>query len=249
MMNYKSTFTSLLLSLTICGNACAMKRRHNLEDLPRARGKKQLKLDLPQTELTDLPPELALKIAKHILHPANPIGNLFYKQSEKGKVELRSDKKPGAPLNKAWNPTEDRLAKGFDNGEIQIWSKDCDLLHSFKGHNNAVTYLTWNLTGDCLASASLDNTIKIWRKDGLLLNTFEHRGPVRFLRWDKTGNAIASVSADSKLAIFIAKTYEQKIEVLLESIAKQSHSQEDFWKIFFNIVSPKPVPISYCIIS
>ena len=228
MTNYKSVFTSLLLLPTICGNICTMEER--------------------KTNLTDLPLNIAFKIAKHMLHPTHPTGDRFHKQSEKFKVTLDSDKN-GESLHMSKNPRGDNLAIGSNDGHILICGIVDNHIDAFKGHNNSVTYLTWNPTGDCLASASLDGTVKIWSKDGRRLNTFEPTGPVRFLRWDATGNHLASTSVDNKLAIFSAKKYEQKIEVLLASIARRSQSPVHFWQIFFNIVAPKPTPIFSCTIS
>ncbi|CBN54496.1 MULTISPECIES: AAA family ATPase [Kamptonema] len=109
----------------------------------------------------------------------------------------------------AFSPDGQMIASASSDKEIKLWSKDGNLQHTLKGHNDSVYRVRFSPDGKTLASASADKTVKLWSKNGELLNTLDglegHKNSVTDVNFSLDGKIIASASADQTIKLWNKK--------------------------------------------
>ncbi|HXG08763.1 MAG TPA: hypothetical protein VNK04_03155 [Gemmataceae bacterium] len=78
-------------------------------------------------------------------------------------VVCRAKELPGLIYSISMCPRDDRLAVGFDDGAIEIWTLEgLGMLLRLLGHDDFIYSLDWSLDGRFLASGGDDGTVRIW---------------------------------------------------------------------------------------
>jgi hypothetical protein len=106
----------------------------------------------------------------------------------------------------AVSPDGTRIVSGGDDGSVNIWSTDGDLLHSQKSHNDVVTSLAFFPDGKRFASGSKDGTVRIWNIDsGSELTTLsDHPGQILTVAVSANGKLIAGAGNGNNVPIWNA---------------------------------------------
>ncbi|MEO0924243.1 MAG: caspase family protein [Cyanobacteria bacterium J06643_13] len=95
----------------------------------------------------------------------------------------------------AFHPNKNLFASIGNEGRINLWNLEGELLRAFKAHSNIIKNLIFSPDGKLLISASVDKTIKIWNLEGHLLHTLEgHKSQVDYITFSPDGKILASAS-------------------------------------------------------
>ncbi|MCB9896459.1 MAG: protein kinase [Planctomycetes bacterium] len=93
----------------------------------------------------------------------------------------------------AWSPDGTRVAGGFRDDVVRVWSADDGtLVHTLRGHARTVVGLAWSPDGALLASGSMDTSVRLW--DAVhgeeLLRLTDERSPYRSLVFARDGECL-----------------------------------------------------------
>ncbi|KAG1726884.1 WD40-repeat-containing domain protein [Suillus paluster] len=112
----------------------------------------------------------------------------------------------------ALSPDGKTIACGRDDGSIQRWTTDGEMIESvWMGHSDCVRSLSWSPSGDHIASGSDDETILIQKKESGKFDV----GPISIkteqeyvcaLAYSPSGDKIASGGSDKTICIWHSKT-------------------------------------------
>jgi WD40 repeat protein len=129
---------------------------------------------------------------------------------------------PNSVSSVAWNPNNNSLASGSDDGKARIWDVFQGTLLTLNGHTDEVNTVAWRPDGRRLASGSGDNTVRIWgiHAGGLKQTLENHANWVNSISWRPGTNQLASGSEDKKVCIWnvyannpLSTCYEQGFSV------------------------------------
>ncbi len=105
-----------------------------------------------------------------------------------------------------WNPDQDLLAAGYNNGSVQLW--DATLGHEIRrleGNSSAaIRGVCFTPDGSLLASASEDHKVHLWSTEsGEKIHQLRgHRAAVRDVNFSPHGDVLASASHDHTLHLW-----------------------------------------------
>ncbi len=123
-----------------------------------------------------------------------------------GTGDLRVADLPGEPISCAVSPDGSKIAVGFGDGELGVYSMpDLALLWENKeAHGDHTIRIAFGPDGERFATAGFDNTVNLWRtEDGELLQTFEgHADAVHAAAFSPDGKLVASASYDGRIGLF-----------------------------------------------
>jgi WD40 repeat protein len=115
-----------------------------------------------------------------------------------GTGQLRTFKAPpGMVFPVAFAPDGQTLASGGRDGTVRLWQvKTGQLLHTLRGHTNAVSLLAWSPDGKILASGSPDRTVRLWQTEtGAFLHTVKgHARRILGITWSPDGKRLVTWS-------------------------------------------------------
>jgi type 1 glutamine amidotransferase len=98
-----------------------------------------------------------------------------------------------------------RLAAGFGDGTVRLWSADGrEALRGWKAHRGAVSALAFGNKGAELGTAGADHLVEVWDVEtGLRLCTQRgHKGPVQGVAFNPNGQKMATTAADHTLRLW-----------------------------------------------
>jgi WD40 repeat protein len=105
--------------------------------------------------------------------------------------------------NVAFSPDGQTIASWRDDNTIKLWSREGELLHTLKGHQDSVLSVAFSPDGQTIASGSDDNTIKLRSRKGKLLHTLRgHQYSVLSVAFSPDGQTIASGSGDNTIKLW-----------------------------------------------
>lgn len=153
------------------------------------------------------------------------------KQSGQPRVDVFDLKSPGRPrkilIHDDWltsidySPDGNRIASGSLDRTVAI----CDsvsgrLLHSFAGHDAAVTGVAFLNEGKSIASASEDSHVRLFEIDqGTVKAQWNARSPVRLLRASPNGKILVAYTDDQRLYLLNSQTL-----AVLKSLSYEANS-------------------------
>ncbi|MGC9527623.1 MAG: WD40 repeat domain-containing protein [Limnospira sp.] len=82
---------------------------------------------------------------------------------------FKSEKRNGNFLSVAFSPKAELIATGNQEGMIELWKFDGDLVRSWQGHDQRIYDIDFSHDGNIIATTSNDKTIKFWDINGNLL--------------------------------------------------------------------------------
>jgi WD40 repeat protein len=146
---------------------------------------------------------------------------LLYSASNDGTVKRWGGELPGqwlvglpeSPVSNAISPDGKRIALGFNEGSLRIYSlPDATLLQEIKeahGNNDKVMRVAFNSDGSRLASAGMDGVVKVWsvhEGNGFSLQLektlSEHKDVVHAVAFSPDDSQLATASYDGHIGLF-----------------------------------------------
>ncbi len=109
----------------------------------------------------------------------------------------------------AWNPTEDKLAIGYNNGNIRVLDiASGQFIQTLSTHTRRIEALAWSSDGSKLASGGFDQTVNIWDvSSGALLQSIQNlNGIVAQLLWYPEDQNLFILSARESSTITVWDT-------------------------------------------
>ncbi len=88
-----------------------------------------------------------------------------------------------------------RIAGGFDDHLVRMWTKNGHLLQTLTGHTGPITALAFSPDGSLLASAAADSTARLAEvASGRQIAVLPHSDPVNAVRFSPDGTLLATAS-------------------------------------------------------
>lgn len=108
----------------------------------------------------------------------------------------------------AVSPDGARIASGFAEGSITIWSTDGEVMRRIKAHDGAVAALTYLPDGGKLVSAGADGAVRIWNAatGQRLASLTGHPNPIFALAASHDGKWVAAGGSGATVLIWNATT-------------------------------------------
>jgi hypothetical protein len=105
-------------------------------------------------------------------------------------------------------PDGARIAAGYTDGSIKIWSADGEVLRRIKAHDGTVTALTYLPDGGKLVSAGDDGAVRIWNSatGQRLASLAGHPGTILALAMSHDGKWLAAGGSGATVVIWNAAT-------------------------------------------
>ena len=129
---------------------------------------------------------------------------LALQQAILGIDEYNRLSKPGAGnRGLVFSPDGQIIIASGQNNTINIWTKQGQLLKTFKGQIGIMGDLAISQDGQLVASGSGDRLIKLWQPDGTLLRVLKgHQAAVQTVEISPNGQLIASGSEDGTVRLW-----------------------------------------------
>lgn len=138
------------------------------------------------------------------------------------------------PISVAIAPDGKKLAVGFDDGALRVYSlaKHQLLEEKLTAHQDRITRLTFNTQGNLLASSSYDKTAKLWKvtpQELMVQQEFiGHTGKIYALALSPNDKLLATAGFDGQIGLFTVGS-EQK-----PYFYQKAHHNQKIYSIAFN---------------
>ena len=155
--------------------------------------------------LNELPREITKIVVssngKNILF-SNLEGSIYISDSEENLIDtLEAENITIFNLS----PDEKYIVAGDNQGNLTLWTKDGNLLKTWKAHKNNITSVTFSPNGKIIASSSNDTTIALSTIAGEKITTVAgHRNIVNSIAFSPDGKILASGSSDNTIKLWTA---------------------------------------------